>query len=319
MKPYSNDLRGKILQAYRNGDSSLRDIAKRFIVSLSFVWQLWQLYLATGSVDPKPHAGGQSSVMTEERMLILRDLVKEQNDATLKELQERFHEKTGLSVSAGTISKAVKKLGLPRKKKTFHATERENDPEIIDKRKAYIQEMPKMDVQRLVIVDEFGVDLGMAREYGRAPPGKRAEGHRPCNPGENVTVIAGLTCHGIIAPFMFPGSINGEIFTLYVDKVFVPALEPGNIVVIDNLSSHKAKGAEQILKDAGATLKFLPPYSPDLSPVEQAISKTKGKLRDIAARTYESLVDAVRQAFGEISSDNARGWFRGCGYGIESG
>lgn len=317
MKPYSRDLCEKVIQAYRNGEGSLRQIAKRFSVSLNFVWLLWQRYLATGSVEPKPHAGGQAPVMTQERLSALRDLVQEKNDATLKELQDMFRQKTGASASIRTISKALKKLRLPRKKKTFHATERESDPDIIEKRNEYIREMPEMDVQRLVIVDEFGVDLGMVRDHGRAPPGQRAEGHRPCNPGENVTVIAGLTCQGIVAPFMFPGSINAEIFKLYVEKVLVPELKPGSIVVVDNLSSHKAQGAAQALRKAGAEFKFLPPYSPDLSPVERAISKAKGKLREIAARTYESLVDAMRQALDEISPENARAWFKGCGYCIE--
>jgi transposase len=318
MKPYSSDLREKIIQAYRNGDSSLRDTAERFLVSLNFVWLLWQRYLATGSVEPKPHAGGHVSVMTLERLSILRDLVEEQNDATLNELQEKFHEKTGIFVSSGTISSALKKLKLPRKKKTFHATERENNPEIIQKREEYIQKMPTIDTQHAVIVDEFGINLGMAREYGRAPPGQRAEGHRPCNPGENITVIAGLSCHGIIAPLMFPGAINGEIFKVYVEQVLVPELKSGDVVIIDNLSSHKVQGIEQTLKDSGMTLKFLPPYSPDLSPMEQAISKIKGELRKIAARSYEPLVDAVKQALSGVSSNNALGWYKGCGYCIEA-
>ena len=255
MKPYSSDLREKIIQAYLNGNGSLRDIAERFLVSLNFVWLLWQHYLATGSVEPKPHAGGHVSVMTLERLSILRDRVEEQNDATLNELQEKFHEKTGILVSAGTLSNALKKLKLPRKKKTFHATERENNPEIVQKREEYIQAMPTIDTQHAVIVDEFGINLGMAREYGRASPGQRAEGHRPCNPGENITVIAGLSCHGIIAPLMFPGAINGEIFKVYIEQVLVPELKSGDIVIIDNLSSHKAQGIEQMLKDSGMTLK----------------------------------------------------------------
>lgn len=318
MKPYSSDLCEKIIQAYQLGDSSLRDIAKRFLVSLNFVWLLWQRYLTTGSVEPKPHAGGRVSVMTEERLSILRALVEEQNDATLKELQENFREKTGIMVSTGTISTALKKLKLPRKKKTFHATERENNPKILQKREAYIQEIPKMDTQRLVVIDEFGVNLGFSREYGRASPGQRAAGHRPCNPGGNVTVIAGLSCHGIIAPFMFPGAINGEIFKNYVEKVLAPELTSGDTAIMDHLSSHKAQGIEEIFKASRITLKFLPPYSPDLSPMEQAISKIKGELRKIAARSYDRLVDAVKQALGDISSKNALGYFKGCGYCIEA-
>jgi transposase len=318
MKPYSRDLCEKIIQAYERGDSSLRDIAKRFLVSLNFVWLLWQRYLTTGSVEPKPHAGGKVSVMTEERLSILRDLVEEQNDATLQELQEKFRDKTGIVVSSGTISTALKKLKLPRKKKTFHATERENNPKIIQKREAYIQEIPKMDTQHLVFIDEFGINLGFARAYARASPGQRAAGHRPCNPGGNVTVIAGLNGHGIMAPLMFPGAINGEIFKTYVEKALVPELTSGDTVIMDNLAAHKVQGIEEILKASRINLKFLPPYSPDLSPMEQAISKIKGELRKLAARTYDRLVDAVKQALGDISSKNALGYFKGCGYCIEA-
>lgn len=319
MKPYSSDLCEKIIRAYRNGEGSFRDLAKRFTVSLNFVWLLWQRYLATGSVQPKPHRGGRRSVITQERLLELCELVEQQNDATLEELRDRFQEKTGISVSCGTISRALKKLKLSRKKKTFHATERENHPEISKEREAYLGQIPNMDAQHLVFVDEFGINVGMAREYGRAPMGQRAEGHRPYNPGENVTVIGGLNCYGLIAPLMFPGGVNGEIFKVYVEKVLVPQLKSGDTVLFDNLPAHKVPGIEQILKDSGATLTPLPRYSPDLSPFEQAVSKIKGELRRIAARSYESLVDAVKQALDKVSSSDAQGWFEGCGYCIEAG
>ena len=319
MKPYSRDLREKIIQAYRNGEGSFGDLAKRFSVSLNFVWLLWQRYLATGSVEPKPHRGGRMSVITQDRLEDLRQLVAQQNDATLQELRDRFQIKTGISVSRGTIARALKNLKLSRKKKTFHATERENDPEIIRERAAYLGQMPHMDAQHLVFVDEFGINLSLSREYGWAPIGQRAEGHRPFNPGDNVTVIGALNGHGVFAPFMFPGGINGEIFKLYVDQVLAPELSAGDTVMVDNLSSHKIQGVEQILAQAGATLKRLPPYSPDLSPIEQAVSKIKGELRTIAARSYESLVDAVKQALDKVSPRDARGWFEGCGYCLEAG
>jgi transposase len=319
MKAYSDDLRRKIIQAYLNKEGSLRDLADRFSVSLNFVWLLWRRYQATGSVRPKPHAGGQVSVMDKDRLSILRDLVRQQNDATLIELQERFRQQTGLQVSTGTLSLALKKLGLSRKKKTFHATERINDPDIIEERAAFRQEMPAMDAQRLVFMDETGTNLGMARDYGWAPVGCRAEGHRPFNPGQNITLIGGLNSCGIVAPFMFPGSLDGNVFKTYVEQVLVPELRPGDTVLLDNLSSHKVSGIKDILARAGATLKFLPRYSPELSPVEKAWSKIKADLRTAAARSYESLVEAVKQALDKTSKKDAEGWFEGCGYCIEHG
>ncbi len=316
MKPYSCDFREKIIAAYRNGQGSLRKVAKQFSVSTATVWLLWQRYLATGSVNPKPHTGGRDSVMTPYRLEVLRGLVKEKNDSTLEELRDKFHEATGLRMSCGTISMALKKLGLPRKKKTFHAAEREGNPDVAEEREAYLGGMPAMDVQHLVFADEFGVNLGMAREYARAEPGRRAEGHRPCNRGSNVTVIAGLSTRGILAPFMFPGGVNGEIFKAYVGKVLLPELGPGYTLLIDNVPSHKVEGIEAMVKNAHVKLQFLPRYSPDLSPMENAISKIKERLRGIAAREYEALVDAVRQAITEVSPGNAQGWFKGCGYSI---
>ena len=175
-----------------------------------------------------------------------------------------------------------------------------------------------MDAQNLVIIDKFGVNLGFSREYGRASPGQRAVGHRPCNTGGNVTVVAGLSRHGIIAPLIFPGASNGEIFKNYVEKVLAPELAPGDTALMDNLSAHKGQGIEDIFKASRITLKFLPPYSPDLSPMEQAISKIKGELRKMAARSYELLVDAVKQALDDSSTKNALGYFKGCGYCIET-
>lgn len=319
MKPYSKDLCERIIKAYWNGEGSIRDIAKRFMVSPNFVWLLLQRHLSTGSVDPKPHRGGRPSVMTELRLLELRELVEAQNDATLEELRDRFQQATGVSVSVGTISLALKKLGLSRKKKTFHATERETDPEIVQEREAYIERIPEMDAQHLVFVDEFGINLGMAREYGRAPVGERAEGRRPYNAGGNVTVIGALNAQGAIAPLMFPGAVNGKIFEAYVEQILAPELKPGDTVLFDNLSSHKSPNIESILNRVGATSQWLPRYSPELSPVENSISKIKTELRKLAARSYEALVDAVKKALDNITQDNAKGWFRGCGYCIEAG
>jgi transposase len=319
MKPYSQDLRIKIIQAYQNKEGSIRNLADRFSVSSSTVWLLLRRYRVTGSVRPKPHGGGQVSMMDPERLSVLRELVRQKNDATLAELRDRFHQRTGLLVSTGTLSLALKKLNLSRKKKTFHATERKNNPEIIEEREEFRQEMPSMDAKKLVFVDESGANLGMAREYGWAPVGCRAEGHRPFNPGKNNTIICGLNLRGMLAPFMFPGAINGDIFKIYVERVLLPELRPGDTVVIDNLSSHKKKGVEEVLAGAGVKLKFLPRYSPELSPIENAWSKIKTELRKAAARTYDSLVDAVKQALNKTTQKDAKGWFTGCGYCIESG
>jgi transposase len=176
-----------------------------------------------------------------------------------------------------------------------------------------------MEAQRLVLLDETGTNLGMARDYGWAPVGCRAEGHRPFNRGQNITLIGGLNSCGMVAPFMFPGGLDGNVFKTYVKQILVPELRPGDIVLLDNLPSHKVRGIEDILARAGAKLKFLPRYSPEFSPIEKAWSKIKSELRKAAARSYDSLVNAVKQALDKTSRKDAEGWFEACGYCIEPG
>jgi transposase len=168
---------------------------------------------------------------------------------------------------------------------------------------------------RLVFLDESGVNLSMARACARAIRGQRALGHVPKNWGDSVTLCAGLALRGLVAPLYLHGSMTGEIFEAYVEQFLVPELRPDDIVVMDNLSVHKRASIRALIEQAGAQLLFLPPYSPDLSPIEPAWSKAKALLRGAAARTYETLLDAVCSSLRAITPDDAAGWFRLCGYG----
>jgi transposase len=169
--------------------------------------------------------------------------------------------------------------------------------------------------ERLVFLDESGVNLSMTRSCARAARGQRAPGHVPKNWGDSVTLCAGIALRGLVAPLYLHGSMNGEIFEAYVEQFLVPELRPGDIAVMDNLSVHKMVSVRNHIEHAGAKLLFLPPYSPDFSPIEPAWSKVKALLRRSAARTYDALLDAVVSALRAITRDGARGWFRLCGYG----
>jgi transposase len=169
--------------------------------------------------------------------------------------------------------------------------------------------------ERLVFLDESGVNLSMARFCARAQRGQRAVGHVPKNWGDSVTLCAGLALRGLIAPLYLHGSMNGDVFEAYVEQFLVPELRPGDLVVMDNLSAHKRASVRAIIEQAGAKLLFLPPYSPDFSPIEPAWSKVKALLRRSAARTYDALLDAATAALRAITPSDARGWFRLCGYG----
>ena len=154
----------------------------------------------------------------------------------------------------------------------------------------------------------------MARGYARAERGERAVGHVPKNWGDSITLSAGIGLRGLIAPLMLRGSMNGDIFEAYIEQFVVPVLEPGDIVVLDNLSAHKRGSIRTLLENAGASVIYLPPYSPDMNPIEMAWSKVKSILRTFAARTIEELEAAIVSALSAISQSDIANWFRHCGY-----
>jgi transposase len=169
MAAYSQDLRQRVLDCIDRKEGSLRQIARRFVVSLSFVVRLLQLHRRTGSLDPKPPAGGRHAALGPDDLERLRELVRQQPDATLEELRQRL----GASCSITAIWRALEKLRLPRKKKVFHADERDR-PDVQQKRQAFAEELAGVDPRRLVFIDESGANTAMTRTYGRAPVGERA-------------------------------------------------------------------------------------------------------------------------------------------------
>lgn len=171
-----------------------------------------------------------------------------------------------------------------------------------------------IDPHNLVFVDESGLKLGMTRLYGRAKSGERLHDCCPRNRGQNISLIGALSLDGLIATMSISGSVNTDVFVTYVAEVLVPQLWAGAIVVMDNLSVHTAAVVASLIEAAGARLVFLPPYSPDLSPIELCWSKLKKCLRAANATTHEVLSQALTQIVNEqISSDDAWGWFAHCG------
>ena len=178
--------------------------------------------------------------------------------------------------------------------------------------------MAGVDVDQLVFVDETGTHTSMARVHARAPVGVRAQVVAPLvaprNRGVVTTLIAGLGVEGMCAPMTIEGATTQRVFETYVERVLVPALRPGQLVVVDNVGAHKSARAEQLIHDAKCQLVFLPAYSPDFSPVEEAFSKLKAALRAVGARTREALDAAIVAAMDAITPTDARGWFTHCGY-----
>ncbi|MEN3333734.1 MAG: hypothetical protein V7641_3099 [Blastocatellia bacterium] len=169
-------------------------------------------------------------------------------------------------------------------------------------------------MRRYKFVDESGINLALTRLYGRAPRGQRAVGSAPINYGENITLMGALSIGGLDAPMMIDGAVDGEVFRAWTEQGLCPTLVAGDIVVMDNLQAHKVRGIREAIEERGAKLIYLPPYSPDLSPIEACWSKIKTALRAAGARTRRALERAIKQALETITESDALAWFAHCGY-----
>jgi len=175
-----------------------------------------------------------------------------------------------------------------------------------------------VDPSAFVWVDECGTHTSMTRLRARAPRGERAIGSVPRNRGKNTTLIAAMTLQGAMGASMaVEGSTKAFVFEAsYVERFLAPSLRPGQVVVVmDNLGAHKTGRVRELIEGRGCELWFLPAYSPDLNPIEEAFSKVKGRLRKAAARTREALVEAMGEALSSVTPRDAEGWFAHCGYG----
>jgi transposase len=173
-----------------------------------------------------------------------------------------------------------------------------------------------LEAARLVFLDESGVNTGMTRLYGRAAKHQRVREAVPDVRFHRTTILSSVRLDGTTIPFVFEGALNGDLFRAYVRQWLAPSLKPGDLVIMDNLSSHKVSGVVEAIEAVGASVEFLPPYSPDLNPIELMWSKIKAVLRKLKVRAKELLDEAIAQAFSAVSLSDISGWFRHDGYGI---
>ena len=171
-----------------------------------------------------------------------------------------------------------------------------------------------IDPQRLVFVDEMGTDTSLSPIYAYSPRGQRACCSVPRNRGKNTTLLSCMSVEGMGASLAVEGATNREAFEAYVERVLAPELRPGQVVVMDNLTAHKGERVREPIEGRGCKLLYLPPYSPDFNPIEEAFAKIKAVLRKAEARTREALVEAMGKAISAVSAQDARGFFEHCGY-----
>ena len=205
--------------------------------------------------------------------------------------------------------------GVAAQKKSLHASEQDTE-RVQQARASYQEEVAALDPQRFTFIDESGVNLALTRLYGRAPRGERVIGAVPQNYGANVTMLAALGSHGVEAVMTIEGATDAEVFRAYVEQVLRPTRHPGDIVLMDNLRAHTAAGIREAIEQTGARLLYLPPYSPDLSPIERCWAKIKTHLRKAQARTREALDTAIAEALLTVTATDAHGWFTCSGYAL---
>lgn len=198
-------------------------------------------------------------------------------------------------------------------KKTAHATEQDR-PDVLKRRQDWFDSQLDLDPERLVFIDETWTSTNMGRRRGRCARGERLRMDVPHGHWKTTTFVAGLRTTGIVAPLVLDGPINGESFEAYVEQVLVPSLHKGDIVVMDNLGSHKGAAVRSAIEAVGAELRYLPPYSPDFNPIEKAFSQLKAHLRKAAERTQEGLWTTIGAILPIVTPAIAANYFTAAGY-----
>jgi len=289
--------------------------AARFEVGVSTVIKGVGRVLETGERSARKQ-GRPRGLKLDPHKDFLLPLIEAEPDMTIERMRERLREERGVRASTGTIWTFLDRCGLTFKKKSAHASEQER-PDVLKRREEWFDGQLDLDPAKLVFIDETWAATNMAPTRGWAPEGERLRVGIPHGHWKRTTFIAGLRLRGLTAPMAIDGSINGTSFLDYVKRVLVPTLTSGDIVVADNLSSDKSDQVREAIEAAGATLRFLPPYSPDFNPIEKAFSKLKALLRRAAERSVEALQRTIMRLARHFTPTECANFFAACGYDLD--
>ena len=307
-KSLSGDLRERVIEAVEAG-ASRREAAERFEISPSSAVRWLQRWRDHGVCAPKPR-GGSRSVLEDYAQRILC-LVDERPDRTLDEFVAAMH-KRRIPGSRSALWRFLDRHGI-----TFKKSLPEDELLRADgaqERRRTNRQQGFLDTTRLVFIDETAATINMVRLRGRCPRGERLIGHVPQGEWKTITFVAALRHNKMVAPMVLDGPINGASFVAYIEQCLAPTLKHGDIVVIDNLPAHKVPGVREAIEAAGATLQYLPQYSPDLNPIEMPFSKFKAFLRKVSERTVRGLCRRIGSFVPTLSRAECRNYFRHAGY-----
>jgi transposase len=308
-KPYSLDLRERVVDTVEAG-ASRHEAAERFEVSVSSAIRWVQRSMKFGSVTAQPIGGSTSPLETHAAWLL--NLITKHPDLTLDEIVAAMH-RHGISGSRSAVWRFFDRHKISVKKKSVRAAEQER-ADVVRARQRWMREQGLLDPARLVFVDETATSTNMARLRGRCARGLRLIDHVPQSHWQTVTFVAGLRHDRMVAPFVIDGPMTGVSFLAYLEQCLVPTLQRGDIVIVDNLKAHQVAGVSEAIEAVGATLRYLPRYSPDLDPIEMPFSKLKSLLRKAAERSVRGLWHRIGSIIPTFSPQECANYFRHAGY-----
>ena len=295
------DLRAKIIAAFDLGDTSTVALAERFQVSQPTVWRLIHRHKSNQSIEHKPHGGGQKSNLNQADHKFIARLVEKEPTLTCDELAEQVRKRRNKKTNRWTVGRILRRLGITNKKVSLESEER-SAPQLKEKRKKYRKVQKRLDPKNLVFVDETGVNRLMGRDRGWAKSGDRAVAVRPINRRGSTTVIGAIRQSGLVAMRSMKGGMKKGQFIGFIRNVLGPCLSRRDVLVMDNLKSHHASEIKVYFKRRGVRLLFLPPYSPDMNPIEIVWNSLKRRFKSRFRRALQSVSRAVGGAWRSMKS-----------------
>jgi len=308
----SMDIRKKVMKAIEGG-MSRRKAAARFDIGPATAVRWAKRVETTGEVAPLMMGGDRRSRRIEAHADFILAQIEGKPDLTIMELREKIRERHGVGFGYGTVWRFLARHRITRKKKTGHASEQERE-DVAAAREEWFEGELDLDPLKLVFVDETAISTKMARRFGRAPQGERCRASVPFGHWKTKTLIAALRFDRIDAPMTIDGALDGASFLAWVEQVLAPTLSTGDVVVMDNVRTHKVAGVRKAIEARGANVLYLPPYSPDFNPIEKPFSKIKSILERIAARTVDALQAAVGEALRSFTPTECMNYFASSGY-----
>ncbi|WP_294339495.1 IS630 family transposase [uncultured Sphingomonas sp.] len=308
-RPYSQDLRERVVLYVASG-ATCRQAAARFGGGVATAVRWSHRHRTTGDASARPMGGSRCAVLAGERDWLLARIA-EKPDLTLRAIVAELAGR-GVRVSYDAVWRFYRQAGLTFKK-SLHAAEQDR-PDGARKRERWRRHQHRLDPRRLVFIDETWAKTNMTRTHGRSLRGERLVAKVPHGRWRTLTFVAALRHDRITAPIVFDQPINAETFAAYVEQALIPTLTPGDIVILDNLGSHKGKAVRQAIRKAGAHLLFLPPYSPDLNPIEQVLSKLKTLLRKADERSVDATWKRIGSLLNRFSPAECGNYLSNSGY-----